>query len=85
MPARLNAGGPGDELLPAAGTEGESCRLAVLDVEDQIRGVPRAMMSDTGPCKTSISGTCSMTGASRSRTPLSASIIAAVAVTILVI
>ena len=43
------------------------------------------MISDPGPGRTRSSGTCPVTGASRSRAPRSASIIAAVAVTIFVI
>jgi hypothetical protein len=37
----LRVGGPGDEPLPTAGAEGESLRLAVCDVEEEIWGVPR--------------------------------------------
>ena len=43
MLARLFAGGPGDEPLPPAGAEGESLRLAIGDVEDEIGAVPRGI------------------------------------------
>jgi hypothetical protein len=41
--AHFHVSGLGDKTLPAAGAEREALRFTVLDIEDQLRVVPRGV------------------------------------------